>query len=94
MCESLKPELDRCGVGLSVVCPGFVRTPLTDRNTFPMPFLMEPEDAAERIVRGLHRGNFEISFPRRFTMWLKLGRCLPYAWYFPLTRRMVGNDGA
>jgi NAD(P)-dependent dehydrogenase (short-subunit alcohol dehydrogenase family) len=93
MCEAMKPDLDRHGVGLSVVCPGFVRTPLTDRNAFPMPFMMEAGDAAERIVRGLRRGKFEIAFPRRFTMWLKLGRCLPYAWYFRFTRRMTGNHG-
>jgi short-subunit dehydrogenase len=92
MCEALKPELDRYGVKLSLICPGFVRTPLTDRNAFPMPFLMEAEEAAERIVNGLRRGKFEITFPRRFTWWLKLGRCLPYAWYFLLTRRMVPTN--
>ena len=92
MCEALKPELDRYGVKLSLICPGFVRTPLTDRNAFPMPFLMEAEEAAERIVNGLLRGKFEITFPRRFTWWLKLGRCLPYAWYFLLTRRMVPTN--
>lgn len=89
MCESLKPELDAAGVTLSLVNPGFVRTPLTDKNDFPMPFLMEPEDAADRIADGLARRKFEISFPRRFTWWLKLGRCLPYALYFALTRRML-----
>jgi NAD(P)-dependent dehydrogenase (short-subunit alcohol dehydrogenase family) len=94
MCEALKPELDRHGVTLSLICPGFVRTPLTDRNAFPMPFLVEADEAAERIVRGLRRGKFEITFPRRFTWWLKLGRCLPYAWYFRLTRRMVPTDDA
>jgi NAD(P)-dependent dehydrogenase (short-subunit alcohol dehydrogenase family) len=89
MCEALKPELDGRGIAISVVCPGFVRTPLTDRNPFPMPFLIEPEEAAARILRGLQRGQFEITFPRRFTWWLKLARCLPYWLYFAITRRLV-----
>lgn len=89
MAESLKPELDRYGVTISVVNPGFVRTPLTDKNDFPMPFLIEADDAAERIVRGLGRGRFEIAFPRRFTWGLKVLRCLPYAFYFPLVRRLA-----
>jgi hypothetical protein len=70
-----------------VINPGFVRTPLTDLNPFPMPFLMEADAAADRIVRGLARGAFEITFPRRFTYLLKLARILPYALYFPLIRR-------
>jgi NAD(P)-dependent dehydrogenase (short-subunit alcohol dehydrogenase family) len=89
MAESLKPELDRYGVRISVVNPGFVKTPLTDRNEFPMPFLIGADDAANRIVRGLRRGRFEIAFPRRFVWGLKVLRCLPYGLYFPLTRRLV-----
>ncbi len=88
MCEALKPELDRYGVRITVVNPGFIRTPLTDKNPFKMPFLMEPDDAAERLVRGLDSGRFEITFPRRFTWFLKLLRCLPYALYFPLVRNL------
>lgn len=86
LCEALKPDLDRFGVHISVINPGFVRTPLTDLNPFPMPFLMEADAAADRIVRGIARGAFEITFPRRFTYLLKLGRMLPYALYFPLVR--------
>jgi NAD(P)-dependent dehydrogenase (short-subunit alcohol dehydrogenase family) len=89
MCESLKPELDGLGVRLSLVNPGFVRTPLTDRNPFPMPFLMEPEDAARRLVDGIASRRFETTFPRRFTWMMKVLRGLPYALYFPLTRRLV-----
>jgi NAD(P)-dependent dehydrogenase (short-subunit alcohol dehydrogenase family) len=88
MCEALKPELDRHGVKITVVSPGFIRTPLTDKNPFKMPFLMEPDDAAERLVRGLDSGRFEITFPRRFTWFLKVLRCLPYAIYFPLVRNL------
>ena len=89
MCEALKPELETYGVRLSVVHPGFVRTTLTDRNEFPMPFLMEPDLAARRIIRGISRGQFEISFPTRFSLILKFVRCLPYPLYFAITRRMV-----
>lgn len=92
LCEALKPDLDRYGVVLSVICPGFVRTPLTDRNTFPMPFLIEPEIAAEKIVVGLLRGRFEIAFPRRFTGWMKLLRYLPNFIFFCLTRRLVARN--
>lgn len=88
MCEALKPELDRDGVRITVVNPGFVRTPLTDKNPFKMPFLMEPDDAAERLVRGLDSNRFEITFPRRFTWFLKVLRCLPYTLYFPLVRNL------
>lgn len=87
MAESLKPECDRLGVKMQIVNPGFVRTPLTDRNPFPMPFLMEPEDAAAALIRGLDGGGFEITFPKRFTYLLKILRCLPYALYFPMIRR-------
>ncbi len=88
MCEALKPELDRAGVTISVINPGFVKTPLTDRNEFKMPFLMDPDDAAEQMVRGLETGRFEITFPKRFTWGMKILRCLPYGLYFAISRRM------
>ena len=91
LCEALKLDLDRHGVRISLINPGFIRTPLTDRNTFPMPFLMEAEDAAQRIVRGIERDAFEITFPRRFTFLLKLMRLLPYWLYFRLVRRTTGR---
>jgi NAD(P)-dependent dehydrogenase (short-subunit alcohol dehydrogenase family) len=91
LCEALKPDLDRYGVKISVINPGFIRTPLTDRNEFPMPFLMAADVAARRIVKGLDAGRFEITFPRRFTYMLKLARMLPYALYFPLVRRTTGR---
>ncbi len=87
LCESLKFDLDRAGVDLRVVAPGFVRTPLTDKNEFPMPFIMEPEAAAARVVKGLKGRQFEVTFPRRFSYLLKFFRCLPYWLYFPLVAR-------
>lgn len=92
MAEALKPELDQAGIKLQIVNPGFVRTPLTDRNEFPMPFLMEVDEAAERFARGLESDRFEIVFPRRLAWSLKLLRLLPYRLFFALTRRMLPKD--
>lgn len=65
------------GVRLHAVCPGFVRTPMTDANRFPMPFMLSPEQAAERILRGIAAGRLRIAFPRR-TYWLsRLAGALP-----------------
>jgi NAD(P)-dependent dehydrogenase (short-subunit alcohol dehydrogenase family) len=89
MCEAMKPELDALGIQMTVIHPGFVKTPLTDQNEFAMPFLMEAEEAAHRIVDGLERGTFEIAFPRRLAFLLKVARCLPYGLYFAMTRRLV-----
>lgn len=91
MCEALKPELDASNVKITLINPGFVKTPLTDKNEFAMPFLMDVNAAAERIVRGLENGRFEITFPRRFTWMLKALRILPYPLYFAATRKLVKN---
>jgi short-subunit dehydrogenase len=87
LAEALKFDLDRHGVTMQLIDPGFVKTPLADQNEFPMPFLIPAEKAAERIARGLESTRFEITFPRRFTYILKLLRCLPYRLYFPLVAR-------
>ena len=89
----MKFDLDRAGVKMQVIHPGFVRTPLTDKNAFRMPLLMSPEIAAKRICQGLARDRFEITFPRRFTWSLKLMRMLPYGVYFPLVKRFTGIQG-
>lgn len=86
LAESLRLELHGSGVSVQLVNPGFVRTPLTDRNDFRMPFLMPVDKAAERMARGFRTDRFEITFPKRFTWQLKLLRLLPYALYFPLVR--------
>ncbi|WP_193170648.1 SDR family NAD(P)-dependent oxidoreductase [Nisaea nitritireducens] len=91
MTEALKPDFDRNGVKLQLVCPGFVRTPLTDKNPFPMPFLMEPEDAAEAFYRGLQSDRFEISFPRVFAIMLRCLNALPYSLYFRFLKRGTGK---
>lgn len=86
LAESLHLELKARGVLLRVVNPGFVRSPLTDKNAFKMPFLLEPEEAAQAIMRDLPRRNFEIAFPKRFVYLLKVLRLLPYWLYFKLTK--------
>ena len=70
-----------------MVNPGFVKTPLTAGNKFPMPFLMEADDAARRIRKGIDGTAFEIAFPRRFALILKFIRMLPYALSIPLIRK-------
>lgn len=89
LAESLYTDLRPRGIGVSLINPGFVATPLTAQNTFPMPALITPDRAARRILQGWARGAFEIHFPKRFTFWMKLLRCLPYRVFFAVTRRMT-----
>ena len=90
MADTLYLDLHDLGVGVSVINPGFVRTPLTAQNDFAMPALITPAQAAEAILQGWSRGAFEIHFPRRFTFWLKLMQHLPHSLYFALVRRTTG----
>ena len=90
LAETLFLDLRPAGVGVSVINPGFVATPLTAANRFDMPALLTPEQAARDIVRGWARGRFDINFPWRFTVWLRLMRLLPHRWYFTAVRRMTG----
>ncbi len=89
LAESLKPELGALGITISVVNPGFVETPMTKANDFPMPFLMTPQDAARRTIEGLAKCKFEVAYPTRFVAILKFARLLPYSLYFWLIRRAV-----
>jgi len=90
LAESLYLDLRPRGLGVSVITPGFVATPLTAGNDFPMPALLTPEQAAAEIVRGWERGQFMIHFPKRFSRFLLLLRLLPYRAYFALVRRFTG----
>ena len=89
LAESLKPELQTLGIRVSVVNPGFVETPMTKANDFPMPFLMTPQDAACRTIEGLAKGKFEVAYPTRFVLILKLARLLPYRVFFWLISHAV-----
>jgi short-subunit dehydrogenase len=89
MAESLKPQCNRLGIKLQLICPGFVKTALTDKNDFPMPFLISVEQAAKDIIKGLSSRRFEIVFPWRMKLTMKLLRLLPYSLFFALTRKML-----
>jgi NAD(P)-dependent dehydrogenase (short-subunit alcohol dehydrogenase family) len=89
MAEALYPDARRFGIRIAIVNPGFVETPLTAGNAFKMPFLMNVDDACRRIRRGIEAGVFEIAFPTRFALLLKLARRLPYWLYFKLTERIL-----
>lgn len=91
-CEALAMDLVDLGVRISVINPGFVDTEATSVNEFDMPFLMQPEDAAERIVAGLKRPGFEIAFPRRFVLILRALGLLPNRAYIWAVRKMLGWD--
>lgn len=89
--EVLHLDLAPRGIGVWVINPGFVATPLTAQNDFAMPALQSPEQAARAMVAGLAAGHFEIHFPKRFSRLMKFLALLPYAWYFPLIRRLTGG---
>jgi NAD(P)-dependent dehydrogenase (short-subunit alcohol dehydrogenase family) len=90
LAESLYLDLHPRGIGVYLINPGFVDTPLTAGNDFPMPGLVSASFAAQKIVTGIARGDFHIHFPRRFTNWLRLARLLPYRLYFWLIRMATG----
>lgn len=90
LAETLYLDLRASDIAVSLVNPGFVDTPLTAQNSFEMPALIGPEQAAAEILRGWERGAFEIHFPRRFTVAMKLLQLLPHWLYFPVVRRITG----
>ena len=90
LAETLYLDLQPHGLGVSVVNPGFVETPLTAQNNFHMPALISPTQAAQAMLQGWAKGEFEIHFPKRFTRWMKLLRLLPYRLYFAVVRRTTG----
>ncbi|WP_313953660.1 SDR family NAD(P)-dependent oxidoreductase [Accumulibacter sp.] len=87
--EALYLDLQPKGIGVRVINPGFVATPLTAKNDFAMPALLTPEQAAQETIAGFAGSAFEIHFPKRFTRVVKLLAHLPYRIYFPLVRRFA-----
>jgi short-subunit dehydrogenase len=82
LAETLYLDLKDKGLDIYVINPGFVKTPMTDKNDFEMPSIITPEEAAVEIEKGFSKGEFEIHFPKRFTNMLKMLRHLPYSLYF------------
>lgn len=86
--ETLYLDLHHLGIAVSLINPGFVDTPLTRQNEFKMPALITSAQAAQEILKGWAKGEFEIHFPKRFTLWMKTLQLLPHAAYFATTRRL------
>ena len=87
LAETLYLDLKDKGLDVYVICPGFVKTPMTDKNDFDMPYLITPEEAADEIIKGFGKGEFEIHFPKTFTRMLKSLQLLPYSLYFPAVKK-------
>ena len=88
--ESLYFDFKKHNVRISLVSPGFIKTPLTDKNEFPMPFIKSPSFAAEKMFNELTKGkSFEIHFPKQLTLLLKFFRVLPYKIYLFLIDKVV-----
>ena len=90
LAETLHVVLKDRQIGVSLICPGFVETQLTAQNKFAMPGLIKPKQAAEEILRGWAKGEFEIHFPKRFTLFMKALALLPPVLYFPMIRKFTG----
>lgn len=86
--ESLKIELEDYNIDVKVISPGFVKTPLTDKNGFPMPMIIDAQTAAKALTKGITSKVFEIHFPKRFTYIMKIIDVLPRWLYFPIARIM------
>jgi short-subunit dehydrogenase len=89
LAEVLRSELSRHGIVVSLVNPGFVETPMTSVNAFPMPFILKADDAADRIYAGLVRGRFEIAFPWQLVAMMKALRVMPNAMFLRIAARMA-----
>ena len=86
--ESLYFEMKRRNVRVSLVCPGFIKTPMTDKNDFPMPMIKSPEFAADQMYIGLiKKTGFEIHFPKAFTFLMKFLKILPSSIYFKIVEK-------
>ena len=90
LAESLYFDFERHNVRVCLVSPGFIKTPMTDKNKFPMPMIRSPEYAAEKMFIGLTKKNvFEIHFPKELTITLKFFKLLPSKIYFYLVKKLT-----
>jgi len=86
--EAMKIDLAVENIDVSIICPGFVKTPLTDKNDFPMPQRISADQAAVEIIKGLKKRDWQIHFPKKFTLMLKLIGLLPAGLRMAITRSM------
>ena len=84
LCEGIYPELKAHNLNLSIINPGFVETRLTSKNKFAMPFIVSSKQASEYIYHDLESNKFEIHFPKKFTIIMKILRILPYQIYLKI----------
>lgn len=84
LAESMRADLGGTGVEVQVANPGFIRTRLTDKNTFAMPYLMEPDEAAAHMFRHMSGHRFKVSFPTVFSWLFRLSQLMPDGLYFRL----------
>lgn len=89
LANSLRIDLAKSHVNVTLVHPGFIKTPLTDKNTFSMPFIMSSDEAAKRIVHGVEKGSDYLHFPKRFTYFLKLLACMPNWVWRTMAKRSI-----
>ena len=89
LAESLRSEEKEIDVRL--ISPGFVETPMTDKNNFEMPMVISPEKAADYIAEGLLSNSYEIHFPKKFTLMMKFLKIIPNCLYFILSRKMMDD---
>lgn len=92
MAEALKPELDRAGVDIQVICPGFVKTPLTDKNSFDMPFLMEVDKAVSVMFKAINSDRFQVTFPWQMGLLMKTLRIVPASLAFAVTKNFIPDE--
>jgi len=93
LAECLRFDLEDKGIDVTIVNPGYVETPMTDNLKIPMPGLMALEPAIGKILTGLHKRRFEVSFPWHMALLVKLGLRVSNVTYFAITRLTMGTNG-
>ncbi len=88
--ESIHNQCEKEGIKVRLVNPGFIKTPLTDKNDFPMPLIISSQKASKILFKKfVHSNSFEISLPKAFCFFMKLLRVLPYPLYLSLTKKLL-----
>ena len=90
--ESLRMQVEDMGISISIIYPGFVKTRLTDKNSFEMPFIMDCEVAAEKMLKIVVRGKGDLGFPLGLSLPIQILRLLPEKIYRSLVKRLIGGE--